>query len=163
TREDLARPVIAHPTRRQGNNMDLSSLGRYPSLNGKSVFITGGGTGIGAAIVESFIDQGSKVAFVDIDVAGSEALLARLQAQYGRQPQFIRCDITDIAALRQAIDAAARQIGAIEVLVNNAANDTRHKWQDVTPEYWDERLAVNLRPMFFAMQSVLPAMIASKA
>lgn len=142
--------------------MDLSSLARYPSLKDKAVFITGGGTGIGAAIVESFLDQGSRVAFVDIDVAGSTKLVERLTAQYGTSPLFLRCDLTDIEALRASIHQAATQLGDIEILVNNAANDTRHKWQDVTVEYWDERLAINLRPMFFAMQAVAPKMQAKR-
>jgi NAD(P)-dependent dehydrogenase (short-subunit alcohol dehydrogenase family) len=143
--------------------MDLSTYARYPSLKGKAVFVTGGGTGIGAAIVESFVDQDARVAFVDIDVEGSARLLDRLQEQYGRRPLFLHADLTDIAALRKAVKDAAAAFGDIEILVNNAANDQRHKWQDVTPEYWDDRLAVNLRPMFFAMQAVLPGMIARKA
>lgn len=143
--------------------MDLSSLARYPSLKDKVVFITGGGTGIGAAVVESFVDQGSRVAFVDIDVEGSNKLLDRLQAQYGKKPLFLRCDLTDIAALKAAVAQVVKELGDIEVLVNNAANDQRHQWQEVTPEYWDNRMAINLRPMFFAMQAVLPAMIARKA
>lgn len=143
--------------------MDLSALARYPSLQGKVVFITGGGTGIGAAIVESFLDQGSKVAFVDIDEIGSHKLIDRLKVEYRAEPLFIKCDITDINALRRSITDVALQFGDVDVLVNNAANDQRHKWQDVTPEYWDERMSVNLRPMFFAIQSVLPRMIAKKA
>lgn len=143
--------------------MDLSSLARYPSLKDKVVFITGGGTGIGAAVVESFVDQGSRVAFVDIDVEGSNKLLDRLQAQYGKRPLFLRCDLTDIAALKATVAQVVKELGDIEVLVNNAANDQRHQWQEVTPEYWDNRMAINLRPMFFAMQAVLPAMIARKA
>jgi NAD(P)-dependent dehydrogenase (short-subunit alcohol dehydrogenase family) len=143
--------------------MDLSTYARYPSLKDKVVFVTGGGTGIGAAIVESFVDQGAHVALVDIDVDGSTRLLKRLQEQYGRKSLFLHADLTDIVALRKAVRDASAAFGDIEILVNNAANDQRHKWQDVTPEYWDDRLAVNLRPMFFAMQAVLPAMIARKA
>lgn len=143
--------------------MNLSSFAHYPSLKDKVVFITGGGTGIGAAIVESFMDQGAKVAFVDIDVEGSDKLIASLQAQYGRQPLFIKCDLTNIAALRLAVNDIASQLGDVEVLVNNAANDQRHQWQDMTPEYWDNRMSINLRPLFFAMQAVLPGMIAKKA
>lgn len=143
--------------------MDLSSLARYPSLKNKVVFITGGGTGIGAAIVESFLDQGSRVAFVDIDVDGSNKLLDRLTAQYGTTPLFLRCDLTDIRALRASIQQVVAQLGDIEVLVNNAANDTRHKWQDVTPDYWDERMSINLRPQFFAIQAVAPKMIEKRA
>lgn len=143
--------------------MDLSSLGHYPSLKDKVVFITGGGTGIGAALSECFLAQGSHVAFVDIDEKGSQQLLERLQTQYGRQPLFIRCDITDIPALQKTIADVIQKLGPIDALINNAANDQRHKWQETTADYWDERMAVNLRPMFFTMQAVLPGMMAKKA
>ncbi|MDY0872373.1 SDR family NAD(P)-dependent oxidoreductase [Dongia rigui] len=143
--------------------MDLSSLGRYPSLKGKVVFVTGGGSGIGAAIVESFIDQGAKVAFVDVNVESSNKLVDDLQAQYGAKPLFYKCDVTDTKALQQTIRDIARELGDIEVLVNNAAHDQRHKWQDVTPEYWDERVAINIKQYFFCIQAVLPGMIKKKA
>ncbi len=138
--------------------MDLSNFGKFPSLRGRSVLVTGGGSGIGAAIVESFVDQGARVAFVDIDEAASLHLRDSLRAQYGIAPHFTRCDITEIAALQAAIEQVGRDQGDIGLLVNNAANDMRHRWQDVTPDYWDERMAVNLRPMFFAIQSVAPQM-----
>jgi NAD(P)-dependent dehydrogenase (short-subunit alcohol dehydrogenase family) len=138
--------------------MDLSHFARYPSLRGKSVFVTGGGSGIGAAIVESFLDQGAKVAFADIAEVDSRALCDALTAQYGAAPLFIPCDITDIAALQAAIAQAGRELGDIAALVNNAANDTRHDWQAVTPAEWDQRMAVNLRPMFFAIQAIAPMM-----
>jgi D-xylose 1-dehydrogenase len=139
--------------------MDLSGFARHPKLKGASVFVTGGGSGIGAAIVEGFLDQGSKVAFVDVAREASEALCAKLAGQYGRAPLFIACDISDIAALRDAITRAGSELGDIGTLVNNAANDTRHDWQEVTPGYWDERMAINLRPMFFAIQAVVPQML----
>lgn len=138
--------------------MDLSNFARYPSLRGKTVFVTGGGSGIGAAVVESFVDQGARVAFVDIDEAASRALCEAIRAQYDTAPHFIRCDITDIPALQSVIEQVGRDLGDIGVLVNNAANDARHDWQNVTPAYWDERMAVNLRHMFFAIQSVAPHM-----
>ena len=138
--------------------MDLSRLARHPGLKGKTVFITGGGSGIGAAIVESFLDQGCKVAFVDIDESTSVKLCEALQAQYGRAPLFIPCDIKNVSALQAAIAKAQRELGDIGVLVNNAANDMRHEWQAVTPAYWDERMAINERPMFFAIQAVAPMM-----
>jgi NAD(P)-dependent dehydrogenase (short-subunit alcohol dehydrogenase family) len=138
--------------------MDLSNFGKFPSLRGKSAFVTGGGSGIGAAIVESFVDQGARVALVDIDEAASRALCDAIRSQYGVTPHFTRCDITDIPALQGAIEQAGCDLGDIGVLVNNAANDMRHKWTDVTPEYWDERMAINLRPMFFAIQSAAPQM-----
>ena len=138
--------------------MDLSHFARYPGLRGKSIFVTGGGSGIGAEIVESFLDQGAKVAFVDIAEADSRQLCDALKSQYGAEPLFIPCDITDVAALQAAIEQAGRELGDIGVLVNNAANDTRHDWQSVTPAEWDQRMAVNLRPMFFAIQAVAPMM-----
>lgn len=138
--------------------MDLSTFGKFPSLRGKTVFVTGGGSGIGASIVECFIDQGARVAFVDIDDDASHSLCDALRAQYGSAPQFTHCDITDITALQATIAKAGRDLGDIGVLVNNAANDMRHDWADVTPDYWDQRMAINLRPMFFAIQSVVPQM-----
>jgi len=138
--------------------MDLKNLARHPGLKGRSVFVTGGGSGIGAAIVESFLDQGSKVTFVDIDEAKSQKLVADLKAQYGVAPLFIRCDLKDIAALQAAIARAGQEQGDLSALVNNAANDQRHKWDEVTPESWDDRIAVNLRHVFFAMQAAAPQM-----
>ncbi len=138
--------------------MDLSGFARYPGLKDRTVFVTGGGSGIGAAIVESFIDQGSRTAFVDIDVKASERLAAGLKRRYGRTPLFIPCDIKDIPALQAAVAQVGKELGPIGVLVNNAANDTRHDWEDVTPDYWDERMAINLRPMFFAIQATVPQM-----
>jgi NAD(P)-dependent dehydrogenase (short-subunit alcohol dehydrogenase family) len=138
--------------------MDLSAFSRHPGLKDRTVFIPGGGSGIGAAIVECFVDQGAQVAFVDIAAKSSRALCKALKEQYGRAPLFIRCDLKDIAALRKAIARTKAELGDIGVLVNNAANDQRHKWEEVTPAYWDERMATNLRPMFFAIQAVAPQM-----
>jgi NAD(P)-dependent dehydrogenase (short-subunit alcohol dehydrogenase family) len=130
----------------------------YPSLQNRVVFITGGATGIGSAEVEHFAAQGARVAFVDIQDEPARALAARLAAEGHPEPWFQRCDITDIAALQSAIADAARALGPITVLVNNAAHDERHRWQDTTPAYWDERQAVNLRHQFFAIQAVAPMM-----
>jgi D-xylose 1-dehydrogenase len=138
--------------------MDLSTLARHPGLKGRSVFISGGGSGIGAAIVEAFVDQGSKVAFVDINEEASNTLVAGLKAQYGTAPLFIKCDLKDIPALQSAIAKAGAENGDVTALVNNAANDQRHKWQDVTPELWDDRIAVNMKHVFFAMQAAAPMM-----
>jgi NAD(P)-dependent dehydrogenase (short-subunit alcohol dehydrogenase family) len=138
--------------------MDLSKLARHPGLKGRSVLVSGGGSGIGAAIVESFLDQGAKVSFIDIDEAKSQQLVADLKAQYGAAPTFIRCDLKDIPALQAAIARVGKEQGDISVLVNNAANDQRHKWEEVTPESWDDRLAVNLKHVFFAMQAAAPQM-----
>lgn len=129
----------------------------YPSLRGKRVLITGGGSGIGAAIVEAFVRQGARVHFLDVAVADSEALAASL-AGADPAPRFTRCDLTDLASVKSTIDAIIAAEGGIDVLVNNAANDDRHKVAEVTPEYWDNRMAVNLRHLFFAAQAVAPAM-----
>ncbi len=129
---------------------------RYPSLAGKRVVVTGGATGIGAGLVEAFVGQGAEVAFLDIDEPSGEALAARLGA-----PRFIACDLRDLAALKIAAEAAIAALGGIDVLVNNAANDDRHAVEDITPEYWDERIATNLRHLFFMSQAVVPAMKAA--
>ncbi|MEK0085915.1 SDR family NAD(P)-dependent oxidoreductase [Benzoatithermus flavus] len=126
----------------------------YPSLKGRSVFVTGGGSGIGAQIVRRFCEQGSKVAFVDIDRSASEALVHAVAGEGMTAPLFIPCDLRDIERLRAAIREAADANGPITVLVNNAARDDRHAAETVTPEYWDERFAVNLRHQFFAAQAV---------
>lgn len=129
----------------------------YPSLRDRVVFISGGGSGIGASIVEHFVEQGSKVAFVDVDEAASTALVKRLDGK----PLFLRCDVRDVKAYQAAITQAAAKLGAITVLVNNAARDDRHKLEEVTPEFWDERIAVNLRHQYFAIQAVAPGMRAA--
>jgi D-xylose 1-dehydrogenase len=129
----------------------------YPSLKGRVVFVTGGGSGIGAALVEAFVANGSKVAFVDILDADSEALASRL-AGHGPKPLYLHCDITDIAALRSAIAMAAERLGPIGVLVNNAANDQRQPVDEVTPESWDRAQALNLKHLFFAAQAVRAGM-----
>ncbi len=136
----------------------MSRFAQYPSLRDRVVFITGGASGIGAAEVAHFAAQGARVAFVDVAEAPAHALTARLKAEGHPEPHFQTCDITDIAALRAAIAAAAARLGPITALVNNAANDQRHSWQDVTPGYWDERMAVNLKHQFFAIQAVAPMM-----
>ncbi|PQA79350.1 SDR family NAD(P)-dependent oxidoreductase [Rhodoferax sp. TS-BS-61-7] len=135
----------------------VSGLAQYLSLRGKSVFITGGGTGIGAAMVSAFAEQGAQVAFVDVAAAESEALAAQLRAQ-GATVWWQSCDVRDVAALQQAIASAQAVLGDFSVLVNNVARDDRHTLESVTPEYWDERMAVNQRPAFFAIQAIAPGM-----
>jgi NAD(P)-dependent dehydrogenase (short-subunit alcohol dehydrogenase family) len=126
----------------------------YPSLKDRAVLVTGGGAGIGAAIVEHFCRQDARVAFVDIDETASRALVARIAAAGAPAPLFLPCDLRDIPALQAAIARAAETLGPIRVLVNNAAHDERHAIDEVTPEYWDDRMAVNLRHQFFAVQAV---------
>ncbi len=135
----------------------VSGLAQYPSLRGKNVFVTGGGTGIGAAMVSAFAEQGAQVAFVDVAAAESEALAVQLRAQ-GGTVWWQACDVRDVAALQQAIGSAQASLGDFSVLVNNVARDDRHTLESVTPEYWDERMAVNQRPAFFAIQAVVPGM-----
>jgi D-xylose 1-dehydrogenase len=125
----------------------------YPSLANKRVLVTGGASGIGAALVEAFVQQGARVAFLDVDNVAGEALAARLET-----PRFLSCDLRDIDALKRCFAALSQELGGIDVLVNNAANDDRHTIDQVTPEYWDERMATNLRHLFFAAQAVVPGM-----
>jgi NAD(P)-dependent dehydrogenase (short-subunit alcohol dehydrogenase family) len=130
----------------------------YPSLRDRAVLITGGGSGIGASMVEHFALQGARVAFLDIDSGSSGALVAALSNRCEHAPLFVPCDLTGVAALRSAIAEIEARLGTVRVLVNNAASDDRHRFTDVTPEYWDERMAVNLRHHFFAIQAVVPRM-----
>jgi NAD(P)-dependent dehydrogenase (short-subunit alcohol dehydrogenase family) len=141
--------------------MQSDRYARFPSLEGRPVLITGGATGIGEALVKAFANQGAKVGFLDIEGEIGQKLADELTSK-GHSVAFERCDITDIAALRSSIAALEAKNGPTLVLVNNAANDTRHPWEEVTPEYWDGRLAVNLKPFFFTIQAVAPGMIAAK-
>jgi D-xylose 1-dehydrogenase len=130
----------------------------YPSLRDVVVVVTGGGSGIGASIVEEFALQGSRVAFLDVADEPSKKLVEDLRARCTQAPVFLHCDLMDIAALRVALREVETKLGTVRVLVNNAGSDNRHKTAEVTPEYWDERIAVNLRHQFFAIQAVAPAM-----
>jgi NAD(P)-dependent dehydrogenase (short-subunit alcohol dehydrogenase family) len=132
----------------------------YPSLVDRGVFITGGAAGIGSALVEQFARQGSKVAFVDRDTTAAQATIDRCRAaEVAHTPVFLEVDLLDIDALRAACAEATRQLGTIGVLVNNAANDDRHDWRDMTVEYFDDRINTNLRHYFFAIQALAPAML----
>jgi D-xylose 1-dehydrogenase len=135
----------------------------YPSLTNKAVLITGGATGIGASIVEHFWEQGARVAFLDIDDGAANALIDRLcqRDAAAQAPLFVSCDLRNVELLHAAIERVGNRLGAIEVLVNNAARDDRHPIDCVTVEYWDERLAVNLRHHFFAAQAVRAGMKAA--
>ena len=136
------------------------TFAQYPSLAGAVVFITGGAAGIGAHMVRAFAGQGAKVGFVDIDAEGGRALADEV-AGAGATLRFEACDLRDIDALRGALAALKAGLGPAGVLVNNAARDDRHGWEEVTPAYYDERIATNLRHMFFAIQAVAPDMIAA--
>ena len=130
------------------------SFAIYPSLAGRTVLITGGGSGIGASLVEHFLKQDARVTFLDIDEDASRQLLESLRAKYGRAPLFVACDVTDNDRLQQSMEEVRQALGPVSVLVNNAGNDDRHNFEDVTPEYWDQRMAVLVKHQFFAAQAV---------
>ena len=139
----------------------MNGNAQYPSLEARAVLVTGGGSGIGASIVEHFCAQRARVAFIDIAPDPSKALVQKITALGLPAPLFLPCDLRDVPALRSAVAEARRQLGPIRVLVNNAAHDERHTIESVTPEYWDDRFAVNLRHQFFASQAVAPDMAAA--
>ena len=134
----------------------MNDYATFHDLKDTSVFITGGGSGIGAALTEGFVEQGAKVAFVQRSDAGE--LCDRLEKEHGLRPLFIQGDITDVAALQDAIAQAAEAHGPINTLVSNAANDVRHSTADYSVADWDANHAINLRPYFFAAQAVIPGM-----
>jgi NAD(P)-dependent dehydrogenase (short-subunit alcohol dehydrogenase family) len=135
-----------------------AGLATFPSLRGRRVFVTGGGSGIGAAIVEAFAMQGAAVAFVDVAEQASTELVARIVAAGQPAPWWRACDVRDIAALQGAVADATQALGDFHTLVNNVASDDRHTLESVTPEYWDNRMAINERPAFFAIQAAVPGM-----
>lgn len=130
----------------------------YPSLRGKVVVVTGGASGIGEAIVEAFARQNAQVAFLDIQDEAAERLIKRLTSESVATPVYYRCDLTDIPAAQETVQSILSKFHTVDVLVNNAGNDTRHKIEDVTSEYWDQAIAVNLKHQFFMSQAVIPAM-----
>ncbi len=135
----------------------MDSFAAYPSLRGRAVFITGGATGIGAALVEAFAEQGARVGFVDIDDAGAERLIARI-SETQAPPMHRHVDVTDVEALKAAMNAFAASAGGLNVLVNNVANDKRHDPLEVTEESWRACMAVNVDSAFFASQTAIPLM-----
>ncbi|WP_131196135.1 SDR family NAD(P)-dependent oxidoreductase [Lichenihabitans psoromatis] len=137
-----------------------TAIATYPSLRDRVVLITGGGSGIGAAITRRFAEQQAKVAFIDIADGPSNDLVAELKDQ-GHTVHYEHCDLKDIEALRRSIGTIREALGPITILINNAAHDERHATPEVTPEYFDDRIAVNLRHQFFAAQAVLPDMQAA--
>ncbi len=141
----MTRPIAASPA-------------VYRDLENRSVFVSGGATGIGAAIVTLFARQGSAVTFVDIDEEAGVALVERVADDCGNRPAFVACDVTHCEALKVAVESAARPDGTLSVLVNNAARDLRVPAGDVTPEIWDDLVAVNLKHQFFAAQAARPLM-----
>ncbi len=144
----------------EGTLHPLANAAIYPSLAGKRVIVSGGASGIGEGIVEAFVRQGAAVAFVDVMAEESDALVRRF-ADAAIAPVFIHCDIRDCADYGAKIGKLIERLGGCDVLINNAANDDRHTLEEVTPEYWDERMAVNLKHQFFAAKAVVPAMKAA--
>ncbi len=136
------------------------SIATFPDLKDASVVVTGGATGIGAALTEGFLNQGAKVAFLDIAESGA-AFANEMAEATGNKPLFLNCNVTDVAALKEALAKAAAAHGPVTVLVNNAANDLRHNTLDVDEAYWDEMQAVNFKHHFFAIQAVIPGMQAA--
>lgn len=143
--------------------MSLNSKAIYPDLTGKTVFVTGGATGIGSAMVRAFCAQGANVSFVDLLDEESLKLGAEVNAAGRGKARFVRCDLRDTAALGRVIAQTGAESGKIGILVNNAGNDDRHEFGKVTGEYWDARIQLNLRHYFFACQAVLPQMQALQA
>jgi D-xylose 1-dehydrogenase len=142
---------------------DAETFARYPSLRDVVVVVTGGASGIGAAMVEEFALQEAKVAFVDVSEDCAQSLIRRLASAHRAPPEFFPCDLTRIEDLRSTMARIEAECGGIGVLVNNAANDDRHPFAEVTPEYWDERMNVNLRHHFFAIQAVAAGMARRRA
>lgn len=138
-----------------------SQYASYPSLNGRSIVITGGATGIGASLVAHFARQDSRVAFLDVQDHPARQLVDTLAAEGCPAPLYVHCDLTDTSAIREAVGQVVAAHGTVDVLVNNAGNDQRHSIEEVSPAFWDRSMAVNLRPHFFTAQAVLPAMRAA--
>ena len=136
--------------------MDEST--QYPSLAERCVFITGGATGIGAAMVEAFAMQSARVSFVDVDSASAQTLCDKVEGQCGRRPWFQSVDVTDVPALQNAIQGAVSELGPLQALINNAANDNRHSPSEVTAQSWRDCMAINLDAAFFAAQAAAEIM-----
>jgi len=132
--------------------------GTYPSLRGRVVVVTGGASGIGEKIVEQFAKQGAQVVFLDIQKEAATELVSQIGVGGGSEPYFLRCDLTDVDALGECLRAIVSKFKTVDVLVNNAGNDARHSVEEVTPQFWDWSIAVNLKHQFFASQLVIPAM-----
>jgi D-xylose 1-dehydrogenase len=146
--------ALAEPAKRSA----ADAFARYPSLSGRTVFVTGGATGIGAELVAQFARQGARVGFVDVQERAAADLALELEALTGTRPWFQACDVAGIGELTAAIEACGRALGLVDVLISNAAVDERRGVDDITEQFWDEMLRVNLRPHFFGAQAVAPGM-----
>ena len=136
----------------------MSEYATYPSLRDKAVIVTGGAAGIGEAMVRAFAGQHARVAFLDVNDAAASSLAGDLERQNLPRPLYCTCDVTDIAALQASVQSILEALGTVDVLVNNAGNDARHAIEEVTPEFWDATMAVNLKHQFFMSQAVAPSM-----
>lgn len=134
---------------------------RYPSLQDRVVLVTGGATGIGESIVSHFARQGSRVAFFDVQDEPAQKLAEALADEGCPRPFYLHCDLTDLDELKSSVERILTECGTVDVLVNNAANDHRHTVEEVTPAYWDESMAINLRQQFFMIQALMPSMRAA--
>ncbi len=142
----------------QARTQKPAQFGSYPSLRDRVVIVTGGASGIGEKIVEQFAKQGAKVAFLDIQNEAGMQLVKRIISNGDTETYFLPSNLTDIHATRGSVQSVIAKFGTVDVLINNAGNDTRHTVEEVTPEYWDRAMAVNLRHQFFMTQAVIPAM-----
>ena len=149
---------MTDPSAQAPQPLSAPKFASYPSLAGRAVLITGGATGIGESLVRHFARQGSRVAFLDIADQPAGELADAIEAENLPRPLYLHCDLADVPAARKATEEVLAALGGVDVLVNNAANDQRHTIEAVTPEYWDQSMAINLRPQFFMVQAVLPAM-----
>jgi D-xylose 1-dehydrogenase len=142
----------------QASEAKSEEFASYPSLRGRVVVVTGGASGIGERIVEQFARQGASVVFLDIQNESGMRLARKISASSVTEPYFLQCDLTNIDAVRQSVQRVVAKFKTVDVLVNNAGNDARHSIDEVTPEYWDRAMAVNLRHQFFVSQAVIPTM-----
>jgi D-xylose 1-dehydrogenase len=133
-------------------------MASYPSLRDRVVVVTGGASGIGEAIVEAFAMQHSRVVFLDIQDTAADLLVHRIEGSGLTPPVYFHCDLSDVTAIKASIETIVERFNTVDVLVNNAGNDSRHSFEEVTPEYWDQAMAINLRHQFFMAQAVLPSM-----
>jgi NAD(P)-dependent dehydrogenase (short-subunit alcohol dehydrogenase family) len=138
--------------------LDITKMASYPSLRDRVIVVTGGASGIGEAIVEAFAMQNSGVAFLDIQDAAADLLVHRIKTAGFTPPVYIHCDLSDAAAIKTSVADILQRFNTVDVLVNNAGNDSRHSIEEVTSEYWDHAIAVNLKHQFFMAQAVIPSM-----
>jgi NAD(P)-dependent dehydrogenase (short-subunit alcohol dehydrogenase family) len=138
--------------------LDIKKMASYPSLPDRVVVVTGGASGIGEAIVEAFAMQNSRVAFLDIQDTAADRLIHKIEAAGFTPPVYFHCDLNDVAAIKASVEDILQRFNTVDVLVNNAGNDSRHSIEEVTPESWDQAMAVNLKHQFFMTQAVIPSM-----